>query len=162
MNIKSTEQFARDAKTAGVRLQVDPERMANLENSPPSDTLFYVPLLALAILVVGRNRSGGLHTSDMTSWTCATLAHSLTGDSSARQRFHWSFQLRRRCVDALVFLEAMNLVLIEEKTARTVKLTLQGGVFLRNCVHSELEIGRLTRSLIRSYTATEQVGLELF
>lgn len=162
MNIKTPEQFARDAKAAGIRLRVDPDRMASLESSPPSDTLFYVPLLALGVLVVGRNRLGGLHTSDITSWTCATLAHSLTGDSSARQRFHWSFQLRRRCVDALVFLEAMNLVLIEEKAARTVRLTPEGGAFLRNCVASASEIGRLTRSLVRSYTAVEQVGLELF
>ena len=161
MTTRDPHDFAVAADAAGLRLRADRAAMAKLRNTP-TDTQFYVPLLALAILVVARRKSDGLHTSELTTWTCATLARNFTDAEAAKQRFRWSFEIRRRCADALVFLENVGLVTIREDSSRLVKLTVPGLDFLRKCSDAETDVGRLTRALVRSYTVIQKAGLDLF
>src|ERR1039458_3213785 len=111
--MKSLDQFTEEARRAQLRLHVDPDHLNRVARLS-SDGLFHVPLLALCILVVARAKKGSLATADLAAWTGATLGRHFSGIEAAHRKLEWSFQHRRRCADALVFLENVQLLTTEQ------------------------------------------------
>ncbi len=158
--MKRLDQFTEDARKAGLHLRVDSEhldRVARLGN----EGLFHVPLLALCILIVARAKKGTLATADLAAWTGATLGRHFSSIEAAHRKLEWSLQHRRRCADALVFLENVQLVVVEEKPHRCVRCTDKGLEFVRSVLGRADEVGFVSRGLIRAYRAVEHHGLEL-
>jgi hypothetical protein len=158
--LKPLNEFASQARDAGLHLRIDAEhldRVARLGN----EGLFHVPLLALCILIVGQGKKGDLCTADLAAWTGATLGNHFSGIGAARRKLEWSLQHRRRCADALVFLENVGLVRVIEGAARSVRCTDTGYEFVRKLLHQADETGVFCRGLERSYRAVEHHGLHL-
>jgi hypothetical protein len=116
-----------------------PERM---------DALFHLPLLALAVLVIARK------TPFRTMALGRNVALLLVEHFKALQRsphsMETSLTLRRRCADALAFLEAANLVSVSADSRREVTLTTEGKKHLDRGARDASDLGLLIRELMRN------------
>jgi hypothetical protein len=158
--MRSLDDIAATATAANVRLQVNTDAISRA-SSTTADGLFHTPLLALAILVIAGARRAGLPTSDVATWTLATLVHHCEALRIARGRIQWSVLLRRRCADALVFLENVELITIRSAPTRAVSLSNAGRRFVASLRDRADEAGVLVRQLDRAHHAIDQGGLEL-
>ena len=158
--MKSLDQFTEEARKASLHLRVDPEHLSRVARMG-SDGLFHVPVLALCILIVARGKNGALATADLAAWTGATLGRHFSSIEAAHRKLEWSLQHRRRCADALVFLENVKLVVVQETPGRSVRCTPDGLAFVGSLLRRVDEIGLFCRGLDRSYRAVEHHGLEL-
>jgi hypothetical protein len=116
-----------------------PERM---------DALFHLPLLALAVLIIARK------TPFRTIALGRNVALLLVENFRALQRsphgLETSLTLRRRCADALAFLEAAHLVAVSADSRREVTLTPEGKKNLDRRAHDASDLGLLIRELMRN------------
>ena len=157
--MKTLDEIVAEATAARARLSVNTEALSRLSDTP-GEGLFHVPLLALTILVVSRARKG-LPTTDVATWTLATLVKHFEALRLARWRIQWSFVLRQRCADALVFLEATGLTSVVGEASREVRPSVNGREFIVRLSRQKDEIGVLVRKLERAHRAVDQTGLEL-
>ncbi|HEY4014309.1 MAG TPA: hypothetical protein VGM06_13290 [Polyangiaceae bacterium] len=158
--MKSLDEIAAEATEANVRLRVNTEVLSRVSGAMV-DGLFHTPLLAITILVIARARRSGLQTADLATWTLGTLVRHFDALRLARGRIQWSVLLRRRCADALVFLENVGLASVVEGPMRTVHISANGRDFVAKLSRSADEAGVLVRQLQRAHRAVEQGGLEL-
>jgi hypothetical protein len=158
--MKPLNEVAAEATKARVRLRVNTEALSRVSGTS-ADGLFHTPILALTILVIAHARRAGLPTTDLATWTLGTLVKQFDALRLARSRIQWSIVLRRRCADALVFLENVELANVHEVPVRTVHISTQGRDFIGKLSRSTDEIGVLVRQLGRAHHAVEQGGLEL-
>jgi hypothetical protein len=158
--MKALDQLAAEATEVKARLRLDSEALTRAAGMTV-DGLFYTPLLALTILIISRAKKSGLLTKDMATWTLGTLVKHFEALRIARGRIQWSVLLRRRCADALVFLEDAGLAGVHETPDRTIHLTVPGREFVGKLSRSSDEVGVLVRQLERAYRAVDQGGLEL-
>lgn len=158
--MRRLDEFAEEARKVGLQLRVDTDHLDRVARLA-SDGLFHVPLLAFCILVITRARKGGLETADLAAWTGAALGHHFSSIQAAHRKLEWSIQHRKRCADALVFLENVALVIVEEKPSRTVRCTTGGLDVVRKLLRRPDEVGVLARGLDRAHRAVEHHGLEL-
>jgi len=158
--MKSLDEIASQATEANVTLRVDTDALSRVSGTT-IEGLFHVPLLALTILVIARARRSGLPTRDLATWTVGTLVKHFEALRLARGRIQWSVVLRRRCADALVFLENVGLAGVREVPMRTVYISTSGRDFILKLARAADEAGVLVRQLERAHHAVEQGGLEL-
>jgi hypothetical protein len=158
--MRSLEEIAAEATQANVRLRVNTEALSRVSGATV-DGLFHTPLLALTILVIARARRAGLPTTDLATWTLGTLVKHFEALRLARGRIQWSVVLRRRCADALVFLENVGLASVRETPVRTAHISANGRDFILKLARTADEGGVLVRQLERAHRAVEQGGLEL-
>jgi hypothetical protein len=158
--MKSLDEIIAEATEAKVRLRVNTDVISRVSGTTV-DGLFHTPLLALTILVIAGARKSGLPTSDVATWSLATLVKHFEALKLARGRIQWSVLLRRRCSDALVFLENVGLAEVHETPNRTVIISANGRAFIGKLLRSADESGVLARQLARAHHAVEQSGLEL-
>ena len=156
----SLDDFDRDVETADIRLVVNSSGL-NRALTSSIDTVFHVPLLALCILVVTRGEKGALATSDIAVWTAATLSRYFSTMTESRRRLEWALPHRRRCADALVFLESVQLLRVEERPDRQIECTPEGMTFVREMLARQDEVGFFCRGLDRAYRAVEHHGIRL-
>jgi len=109
------------------------------------DALFHLPLLALASMVIARRtpfRTAllGRNVTILLLEHFAALRHSPHG-------LETSLTLRRRCADALAFLEAAGLAMISQDRQRLVTLTPAGKNQLDRTARDATDLGLLVRQL---------------
>ena len=158
--MKSLDQIVAEVTAAHVRFKINTDALIRVSGTNPNE-LFHTPLLALTILTITRARKAGLPTSDLATWTLGTLSKHFEGFLAARGRIQWSVPLRRRCADALVFLENVGLAEVRQVPLRTVYISMAGRGFISKLARTADECGVLVRQLERAYHAVEQGGLEL-
>ena len=109
------------------------------------DALFHLPLLAFAVMVIARR------TPFQTVAMGRSVAILLTEHFSAMRRsphgLQTSLTLRRRCADALAFLEAAGLVTISADARRDVALSVSGKQHLDRMSRDGTELGLFVRQL---------------
>lgn len=156
--MRTLDEIAQEAVERGVRLAMDRDSLDRAVRNVP-EGLFHVPLISLVILVILQERRGGLQLSDVSTWTLATLLRHSQASGAAKFRNAWSLQVRKRCAEAIVFLENRNFVVVDNRGSRFVSLAPDGREFIRTLFRAPSEAGMLARSLRREYSAVEQVGL---
>jgi hypothetical protein len=109
------------------------------------DALFHLPLLALAVMVIARR------TPFQTVALGRSVAMLLTEHFSALRRsphgLQTSLTLRRRCADALAFLEAAGLVTVSADERRDVALSVSGKQHVDKMSRDRTELGLFVRQL---------------
>jgi hypothetical protein len=153
-------RFIDDDRVKNLRLSVAPEHLDKAARSR-HEGLFHVPLLSISILVAARRMAPSLRTSELASWTGAILGHYFYGAQAARRKLEWSLEHRKRCADALLFLENLELARIEETLERQIACTQAGLHFLNERTRKPDEISTMIRGLDRSCRAVEMEGLHL-
>lgn len=158
--MKRLDEFSEEARKAQLHLQIDSDKLdqALLFGT---DGVFHVPLLALCILIIARSKKVDLWTADLAAWTGATLGRHFAGSPGTQRKLEWSLQHRKRCADALVFLENVQLVSVQETPQRTVRCTARGLEFVRTILRRTDEVGVLLRGLDRSHREVEHHGFDL-
>jgi hypothetical protein len=158
--MKTLDEVVTIASAQNVRLRVNTGALSRVTDET-IDGLFHVPLLGMTILILSGARRLGIPTADVGSWTLATLSKHFEALRLSRSYLRWSVLLRRRCADALVFLEEAGLVVVRETPERTAFTTVPGKDFLRRAAARPDEIGVLTRQIRRAHSLVEQGGLQL-
>jgi hypothetical protein len=109
------------------------------------DALFHLPLLALAILVIARRKP---FRTTVLGWEVALLlTEHFTALKYIPHALETSLTLRRRCADALAFLEAAGLVLVSPDRLRDVTLSDDGKAHLDRAARESTDLGLLVRQL---------------
>lgn len=117
------------------------------ERSPDTaDALFHLPLLALALLTVAR--PGPFPTSRAARSVATLFVEQYASLRNGERSLLNSITLRRRCAEALVFLEISGLVEVSNDDKRLVKLTPTGTQRFDRFRHKDAtDIGVLVRAL---------------
>jgi hypothetical protein len=157
--MKTLNELVLAASDAELHIKVDSDRLNSVVRRR-DEGLYHIPLVSICALIVAKNKADGLLTADIAVWVGATLARHFAKSKDIYRRNEWSFEYRRRCADAIIFLENVGLVHVTEPR-REIICTDAGKVFLRDVVRQTNEIGILARELTRAFSAAEQHGLTL-
>jgi hypothetical protein len=142
------DAFLESVSASGVRLTA--ASIGGLRARAPEtmDALFDLPLLALAVMVIARR------TPFRTVALGRNIAMLLVEHFSALRRsphgLETSLTLRRRCAEALAFLEAAKLAAVSPDSRREVTLTQQGKHHLDRGAREANDLGLLIRELARN------------
>ena len=104
-----------------------------------------MPLLALSILVTARKKS--FRTMHMGRIVAAVLTDLFIALRRSTQGLETSLTLRRRCAEALAFLESAQLVIVSDDEKRFVTLTDTGRLHLARSLRDTTDLGLLMRRL---------------
>jgi hypothetical protein len=157
--MKTLDEVLAAANNADLRIRVNSDRLTRVARRR-DEGLYHIPLVSICALIIARNKTGSLQTADIALWVGATLARHFAKSNEIYRRNEWSFEYRRRCADAIIFLENVGLVQVIEPN-REISCTDAGKVFLRDVGRQTNDIGVLARELTRAFTAAEQQGLTL-
>ena len=160
MTDHGADELIKAMASAGVRLKLDEVSIDRAAAFDP-DAMFYSPLIALSLLVVADERKT-MRTSEAPVWTAATLTEHFVGLAALGPRLERSVVLRRRCVDALVFLENTELVKVGDAPSRVVNCAAQGKKFLRVIADKHDGAGTLVRGLVNAHANVDARGLSLW
>jgi hypothetical protein len=109
------------------------------------DALFHLPLLALAIMVIAHRKQ--FMTTVLGSNVALLLTEHFTALKHTPHALETSLTLRRRCADALAFLEAAGLIAVSPDRLRTVTLSSEGKANLDHATRDSTDLGLLLRQL---------------
>lgn len=112
------------------------------------DALFHLPLLALAVMVIARRTP--FRTVALWRNIAMLLVEHFSALRCSPHGLETSLTLRRRCADALAFLEAAKLAAVSPDSRREVTLTQQGKHHLDRAAREENDLGLLIRGLARN------------
>ncbi len=143
----SLESFARLIEGKGLQFRIRTDALLETRRPARMDALFHLPLLSLCILIIAK--LGTLSTAEMGR----RVAHLLIEHFRSLQNvdtLEWSMTLRRRCAEALAFLEATRLVHVHDGDVRKITLTAEGKEALSRGLRDESDIGQLARGLVRA------------
>ena len=109
------------------------------------DALFHLPLLALAAMIIARRMP--FRTVFLGRSVSMLLVEHFTALRNASHGLETSVTLRRRCADALAFLEAAGLVTVSQDNQRIVTLTQAGKNHIDHAARDNTDLGLLVRRL---------------
>lgn len=140
----NVDEFLADVNDPDLRIPLADDGRARL--APESvDALFYMPLLALSILVTARKRP--FRTTHLGRIVSSALTDLFIALRRSPHGLETSLTLRRRCAEALAFLESARLVSITEDENRVITLTDAGRGHLDKSLRDVTDLGLLVRKL---------------
>ena len=117
------------------------------ERAPETmDALFHLPLLALAVMVIARRTP--FRTVVLGRSVAMLLVEHFAALHRSPHGLETSLTLRRRCADALAFLEAARLVTVSPDRQRIVTLTDAGKKHIDRSGRDATDLGLLVRQLL--------------
>src|SRR5258706_15348375 len=107
--------------------------------------LFHFPLLALAVMIIARRTP--FRTVVLGRNVALLLVEHFVALRRSPHGLETSLTLRRRCADALAFLEASGLATLSQDNQRIVTLTQAGKIHLDRSGRDATDLGLLIRQL---------------
>jgi hypothetical protein len=147
MSDETLDHFARAISGSEMRLNVSVEALREPRRPAKTDALFHLPLLALCTLLI--SKMGALTTEQLGRRIAHLLIEHFHGLRNV-ETLEWSMTLRRRCAEALAFLEAARLVEVGEDACRFIVLTTEGKAVISRALRHEDDVGLLARGLLRA------------
>jgi hypothetical protein len=153
------DAFLKTVAESGVRLPA-----AGLDATPGRaperiDALFHLPLLALAIMIIARRTP--FQTLVLGRNVALLLVEHFSALRHSPHGLETSLTLRRRCADALAFLEAAGLVAVSQDRQRIITLTPPGKNHLDRAARDATDLGLFVRRLwINLERVTSRLGDE--
>jgi hypothetical protein len=132
-----------------IRLSVSAHDAVLVRPPEKADALFHLPLLALAVMVIARHAA--FRTIALGRTVAALLVEHFSGLRTSPHGLETSITLRRRCADALAFLEAAGLTAVTDDSLRFVSLTASGKDRLDLALRDTTDLGMFVRQLRRSH-----------
>lgn len=153
------DTFLETVAATDMKLSVPAARTVSGRAPETVDALFHLPLLALATMIIARRLP--FRTVYLGRNVGMLLVEHFTALRHAPHGLETSFTLRRRCADALAFLEAAGLVAISSDNQRSVTLTRDGKTHIDRAARDEADLGLLVRRLhISQERAIARIGDE--
>ena len=139
------DAFLESVSSTDIRLPV-PDANATPGRAPETmDALFHLPLLALAAMIIARQTP--FRTAVLGRNVAMLLVEHFTALRRSAHGLETSLTLRRRCADALAFLEASGLAMISQDRQRIVTLTQAGKNHIDRVARDATDLGLLVRQL---------------
>jgi hypothetical protein len=142
MNI---DDFLTQVSSTNIRLSTGDTETPIPRAPETMDALFHIPLLALAIMVIARKES--FRTVVLGKSVAALLVEQFVALRRVPHGLGTSLTLRRRCADALAFLESAKMVSVSQNDKRSVSLTQSGKDRLDHGSRDQGDLGLLVRQL---------------
>ena len=142
MNI---DNFLTQVSSTDIRLSTGNTEAPTPHAPETMDALFHIPLLALAIMVIARREK--FRTVVLGTSVAMLLVEQFVALRHMSQCLGTSLTLRRRCADALAFLESTGMVDISQSDERNVSLTQAGKEHLDRGSRENGDLGLLVRQL---------------
>lgn len=120
------------------KLAIDPKNDPELDTSA-SNILFHLPLMTLIILISASNQSNNISVESSAHWVTRVLMEMYSNFVFSIQRLRLSSELRRRTVDAIIFLESLGHIEVKLSEEKNIKLTEKGKDFLKKYRYGEEE-----------------------
>jgi len=139
------DAFLESASAAGVRLPRTGAGGAPAHAPETVDALFHLPLLALAAMVIARRTP--FQTLSLGRNVAMLLVEHFRALRGSPHALETSLTLRRRCAEALAFLEAAGLVAVSNNPQRVVMLTPAGKSHIDRASRDAGDLGLLVRQL---------------
>lgn len=130
---------------ADIRLPLPDGHIPDTHAPESVDALFHLPLLALTIMTAARHSP--FQTVSLGRTVAGVLVERFTALRDAPRTLERSVTMRRRAVEALVFLEVSGLVAVSEDDRREITLTADGKARLDRARRSPGDMGLLLRQL---------------
>jgi hypothetical protein len=139
------DAFLESLTEPGQRLPLASGRVVSGRPPETIDALFHLPLLALAAMVIARNEP--FRTVNLGRSVAMLLVEHFAALRRSRNGIEMSLTLRRRCADALAFLEAAGLAAVSDDRQRIVILTQAGKTHIDHGARDPSDLGLLIRQL---------------
>jgi hypothetical protein len=110
------------------------------------DALFHLPLLAVTIMTAARHEP--FHVVSLGRTVASVLVERFAALRDAPKTLQNSVTMRRRSVEALVFLEAAGLVVVSQDDRREISLSADGKTRFDRARRTEGDLGLLLRQLL--------------
>lgn len=140
------DAFLESVSAAGLRLSSASVGTMSERAPETMDALFHLPLLALAMMVIARRTP--FRTVVLGRSVAMLLVEHFVALHRSPHGLETSLTLRRRCADALAFLEAAGLVIVSQDRQRTVTLTEAGKKHIDRSGREATDLGLLVRQLL--------------
>ncbi len=141
----NVDEFLVSVATSELRLALADEVVPRRNAPETMDALFYMPLLAISMMIIARRTP--FRTVALGRCVAALLVEHFSALRRSTHGLETSITLRRRCADALAFLEASQLVAVSEGRERTVVLTDKGKKHIDSGMRETSDLGLLMRQL---------------
>jgi hypothetical protein len=142
----NVDEFLESVSALNLRLSAENAREVPAHPPATMDALFHLPLLALLVLVIARRRS--FSTLVLGRSVAMLLVEHFAALRRSPHSLETSVTLRRRCADALAFLESVGLVMVSEEREHVITLTQAGKNRIDNARQDESDLGLLVRQLL--------------
>lgn len=142
------DAFLESVSASGLRLTAAGTGALRARAPETMDALFHLPLLALAMMVIARRTP--FRTLALGRKVAMLLVEHFTALRRSPHGIETSLTLRRRCADALAFLEAAQLVAVSPDSRREVTLTQGGKRHFDRAAREANDLGLLIRELARN------------
>jgi hypothetical protein len=137
--------FLQSISVAEMRLPVPARDIVSGRAPESGDALFHMPLLALAVMVIARRTP--FRTMVLGRSVALLLVERFEALNRSPYGLEISLTLRRRCADALAFLEAAGLVSVSQDGQRVVTLTPSGKSHMDRAARDSSDLGLFVRQL---------------
>lgn len=139
------ESFLKSISEADLRLSTTEDRLPSRSAPETIDALFHLPLLALVVMVIATRAT--LSTVLLGRKVALLLVEHFSALRRSPHGLETSLTLRRRCADALAYLEAAKLVTVSNDPTREIALTQVGKNRLEAASRDASDLGLLIRQL---------------
>jgi hypothetical protein len=139
------DTFLESVKGTDIRLSIPLTEPARAGAPETIDALFHLPLLALATMIIARQMP--FRTVSLGRNVVTLFVEHFTALRHAPHGLETSVTLRRRCADALAFLEAARLVTISKDPQRNISLPEEGKKHIDAAARDATDLGLLVRRL---------------
>jgi hypothetical protein len=142
MNI---DEFLEQVSSTDIRLSTGKAEAPTPCAPETMDALFHIPLLAIAIMVIARKES--FRTAVLGTRVAMLLVEQFAALRRMPHGLGTSLTLRRRCAEALAFLESAGMVSISQTGERNVSLAQTGKEHVDRGSRDNGDLGLLVRQL---------------
>lgn len=142
------DEFFDEADRLGIRMSL-PEKSAPLPHSLSNEALFQLPLLAMTILAIAKNRSKP-HLPEIGQLVGACLERTVAGFKGSSQDIGWSANLRIRTIKALTFLEQAGFAAVDPQT-KEIAATDRGREIYKHAIKDESILSLSLQLIEQSY-----------
>ncbi|NIK63518.1 hypothetical protein [Xanthomonas cannabis] len=139
------ESFLNSLSKEDLRFSITEDRLPSRSAPETIDALFHLPLLALVVMVIATQAT--LSTVLLGRKVALLLVEHFSALRHSPQGLEASLTLRRRCADALAYLEAANLVTVSNDPMREIALTQAGKKRLEAASRNVNDLGLMIRQL---------------
>jgi len=155
------DRFFEEVREKSINFDFDNEK-ENLGGLLSNEALFHLPLLALTILILSKDRRKP-RSQQIGQLVGECLEKSLLGFKGSAQHIGWSANLRVRTVKALNFLEVSSLVKVDQKKGIILSTEL-GNRVIDTLFKQDTDLSYTLRVIKQSYRnicVEKQIEMEL-
>lgn len=155
------DEFFLEAKEKQIKISFENSDLS-VTHRLSNEALFHLPLLAMTILLLSKSRRKP-KSDELGQLVGECFERTFSGFKGSSQHLGWSANLRMRTVKALTFLEAADLVTVEQSNFK-ISASEKGKKVIAKALEGDSDLPYTLRVIERKYRDIEvekQISMEL-